>query len=718
MRESRKNIIFDMVINGVELTTKNLLSYGLNATYITILLHKNIIKRKERGSYSFIGLNELFNYGKELQKIDKDKARLCFFKCFVFDNKHYDACFELILYNVLDENYKIVLSYLDSLLTCGIPQYKIDANLFLYLLNMVIEVPEKYKEYLTKLGYEDIEILSSDTRYEEIIEHNRFRRCILDGKIDEASELILEYFKDDLNVQDLITKTLFSKKQKTLDEQIRELIQNKRYEEVYEMMLEKKEEYSDELLILEAYLDIKRTNIIPNKKINYANSWQEALIGANYDLTLSLSKKVESCTITILLGDLYELVYKIRNDRALKEFNVSDEDRIDKIVNNLFNILWSYIKQDQKSEVLELVHNYLKVINKMEYEFLVSDLVMLCFIEKELVVELYEIIKLISKEEYKIDVNSFVDEFYVAIAEEKIEVAKIYLNIIRKISDATSFISLDVLEDALNEVLLKEKEKFDELRDLVWSKHNELSEGNEIVVIKNLDEEIFGQILNIVKEFNDMEAFYIKDDGETQLVLRYMPSYEISNIKEYSENMLNLAIQSYYENNIDACIEYYHKLLQLETVYHYVYSGLGLAYLKKGDINSAILYLTISTHMAKMNGDEKCDYTDLIRELKLETGKLDDRYGIYYFEQFDTIIRETNLDIFEACKFYGISELDLQTILLVYASDAFKDEDVTRGNAYINEVLKRDINSNFIKKLLDEVQSRGNDTTKSLSLDK
>lgn len=54
--------LYDGVIDGVNLTTKQLNDYGFNSTDINSLIGKNIIKR---GYYFFIDVDKLLYYGKK-----------------------------------------------------------------------------------------------------------------------------------------------------------------------------------------------------------------------------------------------------------------------------------------------------------------------------------------------------------------------------------------------------------------------------------------------------------------------------------------------------------------------------------------------------------------------------------------------------------------------------------------------------------------------------
>lgn len=57
--------LYDGVIDGVNLTTKQLNDYGFNSTDINSLIGKNIIKRVKRGYYFFIDVDKLLYYGKK-----------------------------------------------------------------------------------------------------------------------------------------------------------------------------------------------------------------------------------------------------------------------------------------------------------------------------------------------------------------------------------------------------------------------------------------------------------------------------------------------------------------------------------------------------------------------------------------------------------------------------------------------------------------------------
>ena len=75
--------IYNGVIDGVNLTTKQLNDYGFNSTDINSLIDENIIKRVKRGYYSFIDVDKLLYYGKKIYaNKEYDRANSCFERCY------------------------------------------------------------------------------------------------------------------------------------------------------------------------------------------------------------------------------------------------------------------------------------------------------------------------------------------------------------------------------------------------------------------------------------------------------------------------------------------------------------------------------------------------------------------------------------------------------------------------------------------------------------
>ena len=83
INEENLNKMYNGLIDEKELTTKELNSYGFNSKDLTDLINDRVLERVKRGYYSFLSIDDLFYYGKQLiASKEYDKATACFKKCY------------------------------------------------------------------------------------------------------------------------------------------------------------------------------------------------------------------------------------------------------------------------------------------------------------------------------------------------------------------------------------------------------------------------------------------------------------------------------------------------------------------------------------------------------------------------------------------------------------------------------------------------------------
>ena len=75
------------------------------------------------------------------------------------------------------------LEYFEVFFSDGDSFIKTDSNLYLYLLSLIIEVPEKYKKHLLTLNYEALKIKPDDIRVKNLELENVVRKYIFEKQI-------------------------------------------------------------------------------------------------------------------------------------------------------------------------------------------------------------------------------------------------------------------------------------------------------------------------------------------------------------------------------------------------------------------------------------------------------------------------------------------------------------------------------------------------------
>lgn len=754
------NNLYEGIINDNELTTKELNSYGFNSKDLSNMIEEGTLTRIKRGYYTLLAVEDLYYYGKKLiTKKEHDKATKCFEKCYQLDPEHFGTCFQLFLRSINNKDYENTFKYFDTLLKTDKPHYDIDNNLYLYLLSIITDIPEKHKNYARYLKLEDLNIDIEDKRYEDIPEQNKIRLAIFQRKfpyaLKQLKNLIEKHQK--LTTQDVIIKILLIQaiEKETLSKNtILELAQTKQYNEIISYLEEKGQRHklslNDEytLKLAKELLSIKETNINLNKTVFQTKNLFEAIDNHNYELALKISNLYnqknnidnQENTLNILLSDICSLI-----EQSTNTLNHPQEESatFSDVIKNLMN--------SDIEKTLKNLKTYLKSINKTEYEFLITSLIKLSLIEKDIAfTKPMTVLTFITKENFKFDISPYIQEFYISLSENQLEKAKIYLDII---SNTNNLYQNNILTENLTKALNKaykflnkepsktknttpnlikkatplkkvtEKNKSQEIMEnekkFIEEKHQLLLNGQSIILLKPMDEERRNRIHEMVKKYSDMVSFDIGEENNQQIVLRYK-----SRKKEFVDvkTMTKSGNQAYIDKNYDECLKCYTKLLQFGTPKAFVYSTLGFTYLKKGYKNTAIDYLTIANHLCKKE-QSSYDFSDLINKLKgnvnieeekpyfkMELEEFENAKEDYYYDK-DQLQEITlyslgaNLDVESACQKLGMNEEQIDIIRLMYAKEYYAQGDYTQGDKFLKVVEQSQHKTENTKKLLDEIRT-------------
>jgi len=775
--------LYETIISGNELTTKELNNMGFNSKDIKELIEQGNLQRIKRGYYLFLSIDDLFMHGKSLiAKKEYDKATLCFKKCYELDPNHSSSCFQLFLRSINEKDYEEAFKYFDVIFKTENKFYSNDSNFYLYLLSIITDVPEKHKEYARFLKIEDIRVDFEDKRYKDIPQQNKVRIAVLQRKFPYALKQLKDLtIKHGFStVQDIITKTLLlqaieveSKNKNTLIE----LSYNREYEKIVDFLNEKQKRHDLSLndryilILVTALLEILEKENIPEKKIFQADKIFEAIDGCNYELALQLSEEYNAKNnINNNENAIYLLLYDICSIKKLNSKQTDLEEstpEIEEIVENTiveeepvsFTDIIRYLLQKDLENAFRTLRKYLDSINKRDYEFLVVDLIKISLIENDVAFTKPMIsLTYLTRNSFVFDISLYIQDFYVALSQNKFDIARIYLDILMNaknlgincefVSDLLqvlnnteqildSKITKDEVIQPVEKELTKEKNlKFeasaalskeekvnktievkDSEKEFIENKHQQLLTEQGIIILRPMDNERRKNIHRIVKTYPDMVSFSIGEGDKRQIVLRYKP-----NIDEYVDikNLVMMGNIAYKNGDYDSCISDYLQLLQFGTPKAFVYAKLGLAYMKKWNIDLAINYLYIATELSK-NEDGKYDFTELIASLRGEIDESDkkprfkmksedfandtDNYGIDNFDNITTYMLETGLDVESACLQLGYSLEEIDIIKLIYAREYYSQGDFEKGDQFLKSVEMSDNKTKLTKRIFEEVRT-------------
>jgi len=678
INEDNLNKMYEGLIENHEMTTKELNSYGFNSKDLSDLIEQGILTRVKRGYYSFLSVEKLYNYGKKLiSNKEYDKSTLCFKKCYELDSNNKSVCFQLFFRSILSQDYDKALEYFEKLDESDNEYYITDNYLYIYLLSMIIELPEKYKSYAKYIKFEDLKAKEDDSRFTDIVMENKIRKAIHTKKFSVAYILLKEVLtqKGKLNIQNILVRTLIRQIKDVKNNStntILSMINNDEYQNIIDYLSTKEEQIyldiSDKLIknLSHNLLYIKRTNEIPKINITNTDKVHEAIYGNNFSLAISLiEQKNNENSLTngknpiyLLLIKINEQINKIKSEKYIEIEEDITENQIEELTekeefienqneketieleqqpiiqntNITFIDITNYLMQQDLDNAFIAIRSYLENINKKQYEFLIVDLIKLSVIENDIAfTKPMVVLTYISRENYEFNISEYIQDFYVALSQNKFEQARIYLDILSKSSNlGIECVLTDSLEQVLNntekmlsnkksdkvvtsevvqptlereknivskesteeekvelkkeeniktkkEVKVNVKENEINVAELIDSKLDELI-NNGIVILKPMDSETRRKIHKYVENIRYIASFSIGSDDERQVVLRHRPYIEKF---EHSE-VKSLGDQAYRDKDYDTCIEQYKKLLIAYTnPKSYVFSKIGFAYMMK-----------------------------------------------------------------------------------------------------------------------------------------
>lgn len=304
--------LYELVLSNKTITKSELSSCGFNSDDIKKLVEFRKLKKGANDSYKYVGVKELFSYGKELiRKKIYDKAKLCFIRCLEIEPKYSEVAFSLFLMNIKIFNYEEAFKYLEILLSNDGRNLN-DNQLYLYLFSYIIKLPDKYNNWINNIIDEDVFHVGNGEYIKEV---NRVRHLILQEKFSLANKTNNMLMVDQLRIHagDYVIKRLLKEiltRRNLLEEQIKELLKNKNYEAVIKILEEKprlliQEEYLLKLVYI--YITIEKTNKIPTPSIEYTKDFFVALDRNNFELASIINKEKDD-SFSIILNDLKEKI--------------------------------------------------------------------------------------------------------------------------------------------------------------------------------------------------------------------------------------------------------------------------------------------------------------------------------------------------------------------------------------------------------------------------
>ena len=745
INEENLNKLYEEVINDTILTTKNLNSYGFNSKDIKNLINDDVLIRVKRGLYEFIDSENLYNYNKKIYE-DKEKSFKCLEKCFSIKPTN-SMTFQLFIQTLKKHDYEKVFYYFDYLYEKNLNNQN-DYNLYLYLLNMITDVPDKYKEIVKNIKLDDM----INKKFNFLHPINKIRISVSNQRLKLASNQLREYLNNKNCIpslfltSELLYQTIGLENDRI--DKIIKLLEDEKYDYVVQILenvkikhqLNQTENYI--LTLTYDLLNIKNTNKIPDKIETSTDDFFEAIDNKNYELAVSLyDSKISNKAIYILLENI---IKETRKKIKMEEFQLETVTFKDIIV--------SLMNNDIENSI-QTLNKYLKNINQEKYMFLIVNLIKISLLENDQAFTKPMLaLSLIVNENFKFDLSEYIQNFYQTLALKEFDKTKIYLDIIEKSEQLgqTCILTnnlkqiLEITEQQYNKKNIEEEQNDLKIENIaspilieqekivkktkkekivkpiyddekfIKSKLDLIKEQG-IILLKPMEKERADNIYRIIEEMPNLNLFTIKDGLNIRIVIKYQLDGHID-FKEYIQKAKEAEINK----DFGKALEFYREIIGHSRVgYSYTYYKIGILYLKKRNKDMAITYLKVASHLCKRE-NKTYDYDDFILRLKGYID-IDDQKPLFkmeeqeFYEDFDSkynldiidgiiYLEEKGLSIEEIKDYFDLTEEQEALSLVVLAQKYYREGLLIKAEKYIKRVEKMRNKTKECIKLLDEVK--------------
>jgi len=637
-------------------------------------------------------------------------------------------------------------------------KYLQNNNFYLYMLNLLIDLPLEYKEIAENLTLEDImlpEVQLNERQRRTYVFNSEYVMAL---KI--SNQIINEQGKS--RIVDVISRGLIKaiiEKNKIIvvsEKDIIDLINNEKYEEALRCLgqctLRNKRDKDNIYVkaLIEALIDIQN-GIIPEKENTRYCTIYNLIDHKDYKRALELFEKLnlpnpnfvpKNHLIYILLIKINEALEKVQGTKESKQSYLQEsKDSFVKVITNLIN-------QDFDN-AFKVLKTYLKSINQSEFEFLIMDLIKISLIEKDVAFTKPMLtLTYMAKGTFKFNADEYIQNFYESISLENYQEAKIYLDIISqinmalaeslkqalngKISESNDFDLVQTeLEESVDEIseqtVITSPKKVNNV-DVIYKNDIEYIEShlqqlyeNGILLLEPMDNKRRGNIHRFIDKIPDIKSFSIGEGSSRRVVLKFNPyQYGYIDVKK----LANEAYEAYNNSNYDNALEKLKPILEFGDPATWVYARIGLIYMKKAEIKLAIDYLTVATELS-IERNEDYDFTQLILNLQgknrvkikphvdIIEDEFDDNIEKYGIENIQKILDYmsnsyggVNVSFNMVCIKYNLDKEQENIVALILAREYYAHKMFVTGDKFLKLVEKTKNKTDLVKSLYKEVSNR------------
>ncbi|MBQ2873463.1 MAG: hypothetical protein IJE89_05640 [Bacilli bacterium] len=608
-------------------------------------------------------------------------------------------------------------------------ELKKENNLYLYLLSFIDEVPSEYINRVRSIKYEDLLINSDSCRYTEISVQNRIRMSIFRAKFHQTKEMIENTSKDDFvnGIERELILTLVrmaNEKEIILRKRIEYLTKNKKYEELVSY-LENRNRIR-KLNLYEAYIyaitasiiRIMKTNKIPKVLDQNPDDIKKAIMGYNFQMALifnrrdiALKYEDSKYVINLLLVEINKLI-----DNIIRDAKQKIEAEKSKITTILKKIDEELLKGNIE-EATDRIKEYLKYINKENYLYLIENLIKVSILNNDSSYhETISFLNSMNSSNYQFDMKYFYSQFHNSINRNKLDIAEIYLNIIKHYQpEFKEDMTLEQLEKISSD-LEHNKEELSYLMNEL----NVLKDGNEYMkIIKGIPQKRRKILIRLAGSIEELSVGSAGVKEPKNLVIRRInKELKTDNERKLIDDALKLYLSKEY--NI-ALMIYLRLLTSMELANSKICEMIGLCYLHLNELDESLKYLRYSKQLQKKFLTNRFGIDKIIDLLEQEPNdgvkqkidtlltKYDDEvinFNIQKLEEIASYMKENNMTFEEGIEKFELVPMQVLIIKLIYAKYYYMEGMTLSADKLLQEVEKTKNKSQPVVTLLNEVREK------------
>ncbi len=705
-----------------KISKETLKNIGFSDQELQNLCDVSVLEKETEEVYAF-SYNKMFDYAERLHGWKKyEKAYACYQACYHVCQDQVPLLLFLIHYEVVRRNLEGAFAYFTKLYQNS--EQREDDNFLLYLFHMSINIDEPYRTLAKSLRLEDCLATSEEPNYETLYYHE-IKKAAFKKNFEKAAQYLemLIQKRGRTPQKGILIQTLLANAKYQQDEFYKALLMYLN-EENYETALAELQKQGEHYplntqekrlaCLLQDYLNIKQTGVLPEITILDTTNIDEAIQGKNYELAMQLYE--EGLDKAHLSKNQNFCYFVLQSINLLKErFQYDAPLDVGDDVETFITKIKKFLYRGDFNIAFDMLHKYLRVNNQEVWEYVFVNLIKIDMqTPKGHFSRFKKVLRNLMNNKQPFYMESYIGKIYKALSLYEIEKAEGYIDIVTNAHIlGYPYVSKEPFEPLLEQA----KQERTEVLAYVEGKRKRL-ERDGIVLLKPMNLESRERLQKVLKRIPDIDVFSIDPEKDRQrMVLRYSPWVEAH---DQLSGLRHESWIAYQKGDYQKSLAIIQPLLYTGRISSHVFARLGLAHMKLFHINLAIDYLTIATELSKRE-DGARDFTRLIASLKGDSSdefgeqkpvvKIEESefqnperdYNIPNLDQIKTLLFcGTSLD--EVVRDFSLSEDEVSLVLLSLAEDYYIREQYQEGDKLLKTVNQRKGKSKLTMSILHEIQ--------------